>query len=238
MKAVAKKTTVAKAKPNARTVKHTRAAKTPRRAPAEVRAAALSLFGRPTKCTPELKHEIVANIRVGCSLGVAARACGVGRTTLLDWRARGEAEVDRLDRLSAESGDDDAVIDALEPSPSELPFVDFYLALVKAEAEAELRAVTVIFQASSAHGQYKGQWQSAAWWLERHHPERWGRKDRTEPTQTIDLGLRIESVEVTATTTPGASGEVFDVNGAIVAQASRYAHLVSSTADESDDLLS
>jgi hypothetical protein len=219
-------------KPSTRAVKKTRAAKTPRNAPAEVAPLTPRLSGRHTKCSPELTQAIIDGIRIGCSMEVAAQANGVGRTTLLGWRARGEAELIRFDRLcdAAEKAGRD--VDAIHLNEREAQFVDFYLALLKAEAVAESSAVFRLYELTRKGAEFKpGQWQAIAWWLERRHPERWGRKDRTEPTQTIDFGLRIESVEVTATTTPGASGEVLDVNGAIVAQASRYAHLVSSTAD-------
>jgi hypothetical protein len=52
-------------------------------------------------------------------------------------------------------------------------------AVEKAMAEAELRDMEVIDQAAQS-----GQWQAAAWRLERKHPDRWGRRDRFQLEHT------------------------------------------------------
>lgn len=48
---------------------------------------------------------------------------------------------------------------------------DFYDAIKKAEAEAEMRNVAIIQKAA------QDTWQAAAWFLERKYPERWGKRD-------------------------------------------------------------
>jgi hypothetical protein len=215
-----------------------RANRVPRRQPARPTPAtppAPVKPGRPSKCTPELTDLLVAHIRAGSYTAQAARACGVHHAQISRWLSRGEDEADRLDRLCAAAGDDEAAIDAIEPLPGEVSFLSFASAIKRAEAEAESRYVGIIFQASSVKAEFKGQWTAAAWWLERHHPERWGRKERIEATQTIDFGARIANIEVVRTSTPGASAEVFDVNGEAE---SRYAHLVTSTNAEVDELMS
>lgn len=46
---------------------------------------------------------------------------------------------------------------------------EFYDAVKKAQKQAEIRNVAIIQEAAQK------QWQAAAWYLERKHPERWGR---------------------------------------------------------------
>lgn len=50
---------------------------------------------------------------------------------------------------------------------------DFYDAIKKAEAEAEMRNVAIIQEAA------RDTWQAAAWFLERKYPERWGKRETT-----------------------------------------------------------
>lgn len=59
-----------------------------------------------------------------------------------------------------------------DPKSRFAPFSD---AVVKASAEAEAMDLLLIGQAARA-----GQWQAAAWRLERKHPKKWGRYDRHE----------------------------------------------------------
>ena len=55
-------------------------------------------------------------------------------------------------------------------------YLEFLEAVKKAEADAEVRTVALIETAAHEN------WQAAAWWLERKHNERWGRKERQEIT--------------------------------------------------------
>ena len=57
------------------------------------------------------------------------------------------------------------------------PYADFREAVRRARAEAELRNVTLINRAAQS-----GQWQAAAWHLERSFPRKWGRMERLEMT--------------------------------------------------------
>jgi len=56
----------------------------------------------------------------------------------------------------------------------EEPFSSFLSAIKEAEAKAEDNALQVI------QGANKDSWQSAAWYLERRKPDRWGKKERIE----------------------------------------------------------
>jgi hypothetical protein len=110
--------------------------------------------GRPTKLCDEVAQRIVALVRAGNWLSTAAGAAGVHRDTVYDWLKRGEAE---------------------DPPDTDAAFVDFALAYRAAEADAEAEALAAIRKRTKNH---KGQ----AWWLERRHPDRWGRRVVTEHT--------------------------------------------------------
>jgi transposase len=51
-------------------------------------------------------------------------------------------------------------------------YSEFLEAVKKAESKAEIRNVVVIQKAAQEN------WQASAWYLERKHAERWGRKDQ------------------------------------------------------------
>ena len=104
-------------------------------------------MGRRTKLTDAVQEKVCEYIRQGLTYEVAARAAGISESTFYRWRERGE---------SARSG----------------RYREFWEALKRAEAVAELRLVQRVHAAS------KDTWQAAAWILERRHPDRWGRKDR------------------------------------------------------------
>ena len=55
----------------------------------------------------------------------------------------------------------------------ERPFSEFSDAVRACEAEAEVAAITVLRDAAQT-----GEWRAAAHYLERRHPERWGRRER------------------------------------------------------------
>jgi transposase len=56
-------------------------------------------------------------------------------------------------------------------------FREFREAIKRAEAEAEVRAVNVVT------GAMPRSWQAAMTFLERKHPDRWGRRSRAEPSE-------------------------------------------------------
>lgn len=53
-------------------------------------------------------------------------------------------------------------------------YFEFFESVKKAEAQSVARNVAVIQSAA------KETWQAAAWWLERKHPQDWGKKERHE----------------------------------------------------------
>lgn len=119
--------------------------------------------GRPTKLTPELQDEICEALRAGNYLETAARRCGLAKSTLHLWLHRGRLEIDRLSENPR-----------ARMRKREAPYVEFSEAVKKAEADAETMAIAVIMLAG------KTQWQAMAWYLERKHFDRWGRKQAIE----------------------------------------------------------
>lgn len=140
--------------------------------------------GRPTKFTPERREKIIQLIKAGNYLETATQAAGIDYSTFRNWMNRGE---DALQRQS--EGD--------KLTKVEKEFVDFVEHIQKAEAEAEARNLMIINKAAS------DSWQAAAWYLERKHHDRWGRKDRVqadvnhsgEVKNDVSLSLQSLSVE-------------------------------------------
>lgn len=114
--------------------------------------------GRPSKLTPERASRIRAAVAGGAFATVAARAGGISGATYRAWMARG--------RDAERDGDGSAVNEA------DLPYVEFHESIREAEAKAEVAAVALIQQAAR-----RGEWRAAAWFLERKHSDRWGRRD-------------------------------------------------------------
>ena len=134
------------------------------------------ITGRPTKLTPERQATIVDIVSKGNYLITACNLAGIDKATYLRWIERGEKE----------SGNGGGL------------YYDFCLAIKKAESEAETARVARITQAGIGGQLYKTitytkkdgtevveetltqpQWLADMTHLERRHPERWGRKDRS-----------------------------------------------------------
>jgi hypothetical protein len=111
--------------------------------------------GRPEKLTPALQDRIVAAVRAGAHYEVAARAAGVSRASFHRWRARGERE--RSGR-----------------------YHELHEALVRAEAECEVRQLALINRAAQQS------YRPAAWLLARRYPERWGRRPAAASAAAAD----------------------------------------------------
>ena len=106
-------------------------------------------MGRLTKLTEHRQERIYTALREGNYFSTACEAAGVGESTAREWVARGEGRSVR---------------------PASAPYAAFAAGVKKARAEAEARALGQVRQAAA-----DGTWQEAAWYLERAHPERWGR---------------------------------------------------------------
>lgn len=155
--------------------------------------------GRPTDCTPERTAKIVQAISAGNYGEVAARYAGIDPRTYYRWLERGRAERTRR----AGPHDSRACVVNLD----EQPFYQFCQAVEKAEADAEARNVAIIQTAA------RETWQAAAWYLERKHADRWGRRDR------VDLRVLIEQEAARAAQAAGvAEGDVMQEINKILAE--------------------
>ena len=123
-------------------------------------------WGRPSKLTPEVRELVASFVRDGAALDVAAVVAGVHRSTLFDWMRRGRAARDRV-----EAGE--------RINASERRFVDFLDAIDQARADAEASAVQVVRNAIR-----REDLRAAQWYLERAHPDRWGRRN-PEPRPSV-----------------------------------------------------
>lgn len=135
-------------------------------------------MGRPSKLRPDLQQKIISSLRAGNYFDAACLSAGIHESTGYRWLQRGEAEMQRLDNDSR-----------ARPKAEEAVFVDFCKAVKEAAAEAENEYVALIKHAAKGtlirtdgtRVPYEGQWQAAAWWLERRFPDKWGRQ-RVEHT--------------------------------------------------------
>lgn len=118
------------------------------------------MTGRPTALTPEVHDRIVSAVRMGATYALAAMYGGVTYETLNNWRNRGAAELERI-----EGGKGRKV------RKKEAPFVHFFNAIKEAEGAAAVGWLAKIEKAAS-----DGNWQAAAWKLERRYPSDYGRK--------------------------------------------------------------
>ena len=105
-------------------------------------------MARTLTLTKVVHNRIIAAVRNGASVEVAAQAAGVSKSAVYNWLAWGR-----------------------EPD-AEPHFVELVEALEKASGENQTRLIAVIQKATATT------WQAAAWMLERKYPDQWGRKDR------------------------------------------------------------
>ncbi len=105
-------------------------------------------MGAPPTLTPELIDTILKFVASGSYFETAATAAGVPRPTFYYWLKQSN-------------------------NPKANPiYKEFRIKLEKAAAEAELKDILRIAQASQS------QWQAAAWRLERRYPDRWGKVEK------------------------------------------------------------
>lgn len=106
--------------------------------------------GRPTKLTPELQETICGILMNGNHIITTCDFVGISEKTFYDWLHRGERN---------------------SPADQAGGYTEFYQAVKKAQASAEVLSVARIRQAGD-----EGNWQAHAWFLERSNPKRWGRR--------------------------------------------------------------
>lgn len=121
--------------------------------------------GRPSKLNAEVINSIQQWLRMGYFVEDAARMSGVHKTTLYRWLEKG-----REDRDAGE----------------ENLYVDFCNAMEKARAEAEGMFLSSIKTAAS-----RGQWQAAAWWLERSF-DKWSKPNKIQLGSDKEEPLKVQ----------------------------------------------
>ena len=122
---------------------------------------------RKSKLNEEFIKQAVKLIEAGNYQKHVAQALGITETTWYRWMQEGEKAKSGLKRK-------------------------FYESIKKAEARAVLRNVAKILQASQ-----EGNWQAAAWWLERRYPDEWGRKDKLDMNTQGEIKILVEKVYTT-----------------------------------------
>lgn len=87
-----------------------------------------------------VRSELVTRVRAGAPLHMAAQAVNISDRTLRNWMARGHDEEVRLDEIrdADESGTPPT------PDPQERPYLDLWLQLRQARADAGVRSVALI----------------------------------------------------------------------------------------------
>lgn len=149
---------------------------------------------------PDVRKKFLDAVAAGNYLYVAAQYAGINYGLVGLWMQRGQARPNSI-------------------------YGEFLAAVKDAQARAEVGAVTVIrgaalggavrkektttrrgpdgVQTTTTEREFSDpQWAAAAWLLERHHPMRWGRRDRTEAEfeqmaalMAAELGVPIEELK-------------------------------------------
>lgn len=116
-------------------------------------------MARPSKLTPEVQTLVVEMLQAGNFIETAAAAAGIDRDTIRQWLKRG---------ARAKSG----------------KFRRFRDEVVKAMAESEAGLIALVGNAAIGGDGVRGQWQAAAWLLERKFPEKYARRQKIEAKVT------------------------------------------------------
>lgn len=159
--------------------------------------------GPPHLLNARILQNFVNALASGNYITAACEWVGVKQVTYYHWLNRGEKELERvnLSGVDAEQIVSEAIAVDLPDDPEEakkvmnstkgiadlfnwcpdpfLPdewkFVLFRVMTSRARGEAEIRALTLIQRAAN-----EGSWQAAAWYLERSHPDKWGKRERLQ----------------------------------------------------------
>jgi hypothetical protein len=129
-------------------------------------------LGRRTLLTDEVVERLEAAFRVGqVSIERACAYAGISKATYMKWQRQGRAaEADGADESD--------------------PHVNFLYRMQRVRAEVEVHSLALIRDAAR-----NGQWQAAAWWLERTNPSQWGRRQVVEVVTQDALYRRLEELE-------------------------------------------
>lgn len=125
----------------------------------------------PRKLNDGMIEALSLAIAKGNYAVTACQLCGIDEKTLWNWLAYGTKDVE-------------AGVESL--------YSKLILSLKRAEAESEREMVNIVREAATI----KKEWLPAMTFLERRHPDRWGRKDRTKVDINEKRVITITHVEV------------------------------------------
>ena len=118
------------------------------------------MAGRKTKLTTEVIGNIANWLKLGYYQEDAAVMAGIGESTFYKWMK--EARALEEGEKEPETPNDELLIELIE-------------AVKKSRAESEGAHIRNIRRAAD-----NGVWQASAWFLERSHPKKWGRRSALE----------------------------------------------------------
>lgn len=117
---------------------------------------------RPQALTPDVQGLIVQMMAAGVALTTACQRAGVSRQAVDYWRRLYEAGAEHAQK-----------------------YADFFTALKKAAAEAEVDALAILRRGEQG-------WQAQAWFLERRFPQRWSAKQKVAAVHSGSVSLTHE----------------------------------------------
>ena len=144
------------------------------------------ITGRRTKLTPALQDKICEIVGDGNYTITACQAVGIDKSTYFRWLEKGAKEIDNGGGI----------------------YGDFLYAIKKAEASSEQALLSVI-KKKAIDGK---EWLPAMTILERRHPDRWGRKDRSTVHIEETKQIIITTIEVVKDYGKVIEGEVIEDN--------------------------
>lgn len=122
--------------------------------------------GRPPKFNADIAAQILGYLSDGAHIETVAYLAGIDKDTFYDWAKKGAHVRQRMCR--------DAQLEREgEYTDEELLYFEFSEGIKKAIATSELSDMKLIERAA-----IDGQWQAAAWRLERRWPQRYGRVEK------------------------------------------------------------
>lgn len=124
---------------------------------------------------------ILEAAKLGLPKVMLATAGGITEDTLNRWLKEGREQLEALQAV-----DDDADPEYGTPA-------HFFMSFEQSMFFADLAAVQRIRDEWSAE---KGAWQAAAWWLERRHPDAFGKKITQQITGHDGGPIKIQAVEI------------------------------------------
>ena len=141
-------------------------------------------MARPTKLTHDVIEDICNWLKLGYYQEDAATMAGISASTFYDWMKKGDEGQKALESGTSSS------LPAIQED-GEVEIVDMYSefseAVKKARAEAEGAHIRNIRKAAD-----NGVWQASAWFLERSHPKKWGKRSQLDLVAENDEPVQFE----------------------------------------------